>query len=103
MEELELVPATAEEQSLTGFTSFFSNLVGQLVALPSLPQQWLRQEGLEVMVETTRLILSLVQHIVPDFPFDTLLDDFETPIEAEAVEATIPSIVEEVKKAAKQE
>jgi hypothetical protein len=103
MGELELVPMVVEERNLTRYSSFFVDLVGQLAVLPPLLQRRLCQEGAEVVDETTHLVLSRVQHLAPGFPFIALLDDFETPEEAAAAEASIALVVEEVKRAARRE
>ena len=65
-------------------------------------RRMLSTEGRQIVDVVVRLILPRVRHLALDFPFDALLDEFETQEEDVAIAAVEPAI-EKLKDAAKRE
>jgi hypothetical protein len=103
MRELGLVPLELLDRSVRSITSFFSDLAGQLKALPELLEARARREGRQVIDALARLILPRVRHLAPNFPFNELLDDFATDEERDEATAAVESFITELKEAAKHE
>ena len=103
MQGLHLTPLPLQDRSLGSLSSFFSDLSGQLVGLPDVLAARAHREGRQIVDVTARLILPRVRHLAPGFPFDALLDDFNTPEEESEATAAVEPVIDEVKKAAKRE
>ena len=100
---LNLIPLPLRDRSIDSISSFFTDLAGQLEALPELLMVRARREGGQVVDATARLILPRVHHLTPGFPFDALLDEFATPEEEHEAVAAVEPVIDEVKEAAKHE
>ena len=61
------------------------------------------REGRQIVDAVARLILPRVRQLAPDFPFEVLLDEFDTPEEESEATAAIEPVIDEVKKAVKRE
>ena len=103
MPGLNLTPIPLQNRSIDGFISFFSDLAGQLAALPDLLAARAHREGRQIVDAAAQLILPRVHHLAPGFPFDALLDEFDTPEEESEATAAVELVIDEVKKAAKRE
>ena len=62
-----------------------------------------RRVGRKIVNATAPLILPRVHHLAPGFPFEALLDEFDTPEEESEATAAVEPVIDEVKKAAKRE
>ena len=62
-----------------------------------------QREGRQIIDAIARLILPCVCHLAPDFPFDALLDEFETQEEEDKATATVEPAIQKLKDAAKRE
>ena len=89
MQNLHLVPLPVPERSISGISTFFSDLSGQLMGLPDALAARAQREGRQIIDAIARLILPRVRHLAPDFPFDVLLDDFEKKEEEDEATAAV--------------
>ena len=103
MQNLHLVPLPLPERSISGIFTFFSDLSGQLTALPDVLAVRAQREGRQIIDAIARLILPRVRYLAPDFPFDALLDEFETQEEENEATAAVEPAIQKLKDAAKRE
>jgi hypothetical protein len=103
MQNLHLVPLPLPERSISGISTFFSDLSGQLTALPDVLAVRAQREGRQIIDAIARLILPRVRHLAPDFPFDALLDEFETQEEEDEATAAVEPAIQKLKDATKRE
>ena len=103
MQNLHLVPLPLPERSISGISTFFSDLSGQLMGLPDVLAVRAQREGRQIIDAIARLILPRVRHLAPDFPFDALLDEFETQEEEDEATAAVEPAIQKLKDAAKRE
>ena len=103
MPALGLTPAPLQDCTLSALIPFFANLAGQLEALPDLYAVRATREGRQIVEATAGLLLPRVHHLAPGFPFDALLEEFDTPEEEAAAIAAVKSVVEAVKAAARRD
>ena len=101
MSSFGLIPLPVQDRDTINLLAFFTNLVGQLAALPDALVARARREGRQVVEATARLILPRVRFLAPNFPFTALLEEFATQEEEDEATAAIELVVDEVKKAAK--
>jgi hypothetical protein len=103
MQNLHLVPLPLPERSISGISTFFSDLSGQLMGLPDALAARAQREGRQIIDALARLVLPRVRHLAPDFPFDALLDEFETQEEENEATAAVEPAIQKLKDAAKRE
>ena len=80
-----------------------SDLSGQLIGLPDALAARAQREGRQIIDAIARLIHPRVRHLTPDFPFDALLDEFETQEEENEATAAVKPAIQKLKDAAKRE
>ena len=103
MQGLHLTPLPLQDRSIGSLSIFFRDLSGQLVGLLKVMTARARREGRQIIDAVARLILPRVRQLAPDFPFEALLDEFDTPEEENEATAAIEPVIDKVKKAAKRE
>lgn len=100
---LRLTPLPLPERSIRGISTFFSDLSRKLVGLPDVLVVHAQHEGRQIVDAVARLILPRVRHLAPGFPFDALLDEFETQEEESEATAAVEPVITRLKDAAKRE
>ena len=103
MPAIGLTPLPVQDLNAASLLTFFTNLVGQLAALPDVLVACARREGRQVVEATERLILLRVRLLAPNFPFAALLEEFITLEEKNEATAAVEPVIDEVKEAAKRD
>ena len=73
------------------------------MGLPEVLAVRAHREGRQIVDVVARLILPRVRQLAPNFSFDALLDEFETPEEEDEATAAVEPVIEKPKDAAKRE
>ena len=73
------------------------------MGLPDVLAARAHREGRQIIDAIARLILPRIRHLALDFPFDALLDEFETQEEEDETTAAVEPAIQKLKDAAKRE
>ena len=93
MQNLHLNPLPLPEHSISGISTFFSDLSGQLMGLPDALAARAQREGRQIIDAIARLILLRVSHLA----------EFEMQEEENEATAAVEPAIQKLKDAAKRE